>query len=79
MFSLVACGGKEYNQGGANGENFSSSGDIVVNDDYFECSKIDDTQIVGYAEDGLKQEELIIPAKCTSVQGLKDNTTVWKN
>lgn len=74
--SLVACGNKEENHGASTGDNYTPSGEVVANDDYFEWSQIDDTQIVGYTEKGLKQEELIIPAKCTSVQGLENNPTV---
>lgn len=74
--SLVACGNKDDNQGASTGDNYTPSGEVVANDDYFEWSQIDDTQIVGYTEKGLKQEELIIPEKCTSVQGLENNPTV---
>ena len=74
--SLVACGDKEDNQGDSTGDNYTPSGEVVANDDYFEWSQNDDTQIVGYTEKGLKQEELIIPEKCTSVQGLENNPTV---
>lgn len=48
----------------------------VANEDYFEWSLTDDTMIVGYTEEGLKQTELVIPKKATSVQGLKENKTV---
>ncbi len=48
----------------------------VANEDYFKWSPTDDTMIIGYTEEGLKQTELVIPKKATSVQGLKENKTV---
>ena len=73
---LVACGEKEENNESKKNGSGTPSGNAVANDDYFEWSQIDDTQIVGYTEEGLKQTELVIPEKCTSVQGLENNTTV---
>ena len=73
---LVACGDKDENRDNTGGNDYTPSEKVVASDDYFEWSQIDNTQIVGYTEKGLKQEELVIPDKCTSVQGLKNNTTV---
>lgn len=74
--SLAACGEKDDNKGGVSGDDYNPSGNVVANEDYFEWSQIDDTQIVGYTEEGLRQTELVIPEKCSSVQGLEKNDTV---
>lgn len=80
---LIACGGGEtQNKDKVNEEN--KAGEVTKsNEDYFEWSPMSDTQIVGYTEEGLKQKALVIPEKCTSVQGLEENekveTIIFKN
>lgn len=73
---LIACGGGEtQNKDKVNEEN--KAGEVTKsNEDYFEWSPMSDTQIVGYTEEGLKQKNLVIPKKCTSVQGLDENQKV---
>lgn len=76
---LAACAGKEKSSANGDktdGQGYTVSGDVIANEDYFKWSPTDDTQIVGYTEEGMKQIELVIPKKCTSVQGLEKNTTV---
>lgn len=64
-----------------NHENSHSNSDLsksVNSEEYFVWNVLDDTVIEGYTELGLKQTELVIPAKCKSVMGLEENTTVKK-
>lgn len=73
--SFVACQNKTASSD--EGKNIGSpTENVAANADYFEWSPIYETQIVGYSEEGLKQETLVIPASCTEVQGLSNNTTV---
>lgn len=55
----------------ANKEDLTSKN--VSSEEYFEW---DGTWIVGYTELGLKQTELVIPAECELVMGLKENTAL---
>ena len=74
-FAVSACGSPDVEsnqQGTENAPTASSEG----NRDYFIWSVVDSTWIEGYTEEGLKQTELVIPAECTKVGGLGDNTTV---
>ena len=75
---LTACeGSASSSDSGSNEQDgYASSGNVVANRDYFEWSPTDETMIIGYTDEGLKQTELVIPEECTSVQGLSDNTTV---
>lgn len=81
-FTLAACADNKPSDANSNQNksvpsgNAATSGNAAVRKDYFEWSPTDDTVIVGYTEEGRKQEELVIPEKCTSVQGLKDNNAV---
>ncbi len=54
----------------------SPTENVAANAEYFEWSPIYETQIIGYSEKGMKQETLVIPADCTQVQSLDNNTTV---
>ncbi len=74
-FALAACGKDEEPSTSNSGTNVDT-GEVVESDDFFEWSSTNDTQIVGFTELGLKQKKIAIPSKCTSVQGLLDNTTV---
>ena len=75
--TLTACGDKTPSNNNSTGnDEYVPSGNAVANKDYFERSPTDNTMIVGYADEGLKQTELVIPKECTSVQGLSENTTV---
>lgn len=74
--ALTACGEKNSADGGGQEGNVSSSGNATAHEDYFEWDVHDDTWILGYTEKGLKQTEIVIPAKCTVVQGLDGNETV---
>lgn len=76
----AACGNGTNTTGNA-GENNSTnggSGNAVANRDYFEWSATDKTIIIGCTEEGLKQTELVIPADCTRIGNMQENTTVQK-
>lgn len=73
--TLVACGTGDKTKSETKNEE-KTSVTTKSNEDYFEWSPMFDTQIVGYTEEGLKQKELVIPKKCTSVQGLSENEKV---
>ena len=49
--------------GNKNNDKDEGQTNTVANEDYFEWSLTDDTMIVGYTEEGLKQTELVIPKK----------------
>ena len=76
--ALVACGEEKKPNEGTNNSTgeYVPSGNASDSRDYFEWSATDDTMIVGYTAEGLKQTELAIPVDCTSVQGLKENENV---
>ena len=75
---LASCGGESTADSIQSDSSFSEGtvSDTAENRDYFEWSPTDETMIIGYTDEGLKQTELVIPEECTSVQGLSDNTTV---
>ena len=73
--ALVACGGEKKPQTEST-DAYEPTGNAVENEDYFQWSASKATEIVGYTDEGLKQVELVIPAKCTKVQQLNDNQTV---
>lgn len=72
---LAACAPKPQEGGNVDSTN---PGNTTASEEYFVWNALDETAIEGYTELGMKQTELVIPAKCTSVLGLQDNTTVQK-
>lgn len=73
-----ACG----NKGGGEQKGTENKDNKPVNakEEYFLWDEFETTKIVGYSEEGLKQKELTIPAKCTefAYSALKENPTVEK-
>lgn len=73
---LTACGGGTIQDKDKVNKENKAEKVTKSNEDYFEWSPMSDTQIVGYTEEGLKQKKIVIPEKCTSVQGLDENEKV---
>ncbi len=76
---MLACNGEPStgNTSGNHGaEDYKPSDDLSENRSFFEWSDSDENAIIGYSESGAKQTELLIPAGCTKVTGLKKNDNV---
>ena len=80
-FGVVACGKKDSTDNKVGGESQSAVNSVgntqtdkaESNESYFQW---DGTKIIGCTESGLKQTNLVIPAKCTAIRGLQGNTSV---
>jgi len=73
--ALAACGNKTTSNNDSNGQSEFTS-EATSNSGYFKLDVLDETVIEGYTDEGLKQTELVIPADCTAISGLRDNETV---
>lgn len=77
---FTACGKNE--NGNENKSNNGASGGnaAVANEAYFEWDMFETSKITGYSEEGLKQKEITIPARCKSMSygALQDNAVVEK-
>lgn len=77
---FTACGKNE--NGNENKSNNGASGGkaVAANEDYFEWDMFETSKITGYSEEGLKQKEITIPARCKKIDyaALQGNHTVEK-
>lgn len=80
IISFCACGKSENKKNKLSNNGNSTNSPVVANEDYFEWDMFETSKITGYSEEGLKQKEITIPARCKSISygALKDNAVVEK-